>query len=392
MATPSTPTPTPDAPLVSSLGEWTATGRYASVPDDWHIVITDVEGSTRAIAEGRYKQVNAVGVASIVAVANACGGDAFPFVFGGDGATLAMPPEWLDKAIATLEGLRARTLRNTGLRLRVGAVSVGQVRRAGGDVRLAWREMPAGFRLALFSGGGLTVAEALVKAGRQEAPSHAEVAPPVSVEGLECRWNDIPSRHGRIMSLLVRPRGHDLSHLAPLLALLESLGPGIVPVHHDQVPLTWPPRHLATELAMRADTRWRRTFKHAGVWLLTGLFSRIVRRQSTQATSLAGRYLRSLGANADHVKLDDTFRAVLDLRDDQAAQVEALLGQLQAQERIDFGLHYSDHALMTCFVRNLDRHLHFVDGGDGGYAMAAVALKRSLEPRAACPSCSDACP
>lgn len=370
--------PLPDAPTVVSLAEWTTAGRYAAVPDDWHIVITDVEGSTQAIAEGRYKQVNAVGVASIVAVANACGGDVFPFVFGGDGATLAVPPEWLDAAMATLEGLRARTLRNTGLRLRVGSVSVGQVRQAGGDVRLAWREMPAGFRLALFSGGGLTVAEALVKAGRQEAPAEPAAAPAVSVEGLECRWNDIPSQRGRIMSLLVRPRGHDLSHLAPLLALLESLGPDIVPVHHDKVPLTWPPRHLATELAMRADARWRRALRQAGVWLLTGLLSRIVRRQSADADSIAGKYLRSLGPNADHVKLDDTFRAVLDLREAEAAQVEALLSQLRAQGRIDYGLHYSDHALMTCFVRNLDRHLHFVDGGDGGYALAAAALKRSL--------------
>ncbi len=376
-APPGALTPMPDAPVVTSLREWTATGRYAGLPDDWHIVITDVEGSTQAIAEGRYKQVNAVGVASIVAVANACGGDVFPFVFGGDGATLAVPPEWRDRALQTLERLRARTLRNTGLRLRVGSVSAGQVRQAGGDVRLAWREMPAGFRLALFSGGGLTIAESLVKAHPQQPPA-LQASAPVSVEGLECRWNDIPSHRGRIMSLLVRPRDHGLSHLEPLLALLDALGPDIVPVHHDKLPLTWPPQHLAAEQAMRTDGRGWRALKQAGLWLLTGLFSRIVRRQSADADSVAGRYLRSLGPNADHVKLDDTFRAVLDLREDEAAQVEALLAQLRAQGRIDYGLRYSDHALMTCFVRNLDRHLHFVDGGDGGYALAAAALKRSL--------------
>ena len=114
------------------------------------------------------------------------------------------------------------------------------------------------------------------------------------------------------------------------------------------------------------------------MWLLTGLLSRIVRWQAADASSRAGAYLRSLGDNADQVKLDDTFRAVLDLRDDEARQVEALLEQLKAQGRIDYGLHYSDHALMTCFVRSLDRHMHFVDGGDGGYALAALALKRSL--------------
>ncbi len=30
---------------------------------------------------------------------------------------------------------------------------------------------------------------------------------------------------------------------------------------------------------------------------------------------------------------------------------------------------------MTCFVKNQQNHIHFIDGGDGGYAMAARMLK-----------------
>ena len=32
---------------------------------------------------------------------------------------------------------------------------------------------------------------------------------------------------------------------------------------------------------------------------------------------------------------------------------------------------------MTCFVDGLSdgKHIHFIDGGDGGYAMAAMKLK-----------------
>jgi hypothetical protein len=35
---------------------------------------------------------------------------------------------------------------------------------------------------------------------------------------------------------------------------------------------------------------------------------------------------------------------------------------------------------MTCYVQNLSdtAHIHFVDGGDGGYAMAAKQLKQQL--------------
>ena len=36
---------------------------YEPVPDDWIVMISDVRGSTRAIEEGHYKDVNMVGAA-----------------------------------------------------------------------------------------------------------------------------------------------------------------------------------------------------------------------------------------------------------------------------------------------------------------------------------------
>jgi hypothetical protein len=46
-------------------------------------------------------------------------------------------------------------------------------------------------------------------------------------------------------------------------------------------------------------------------------------------------------------------------------------------------MHVADAALMTCLVFDLaeSRHLHFIDGGDGGFAMAARELKRQLANR-----------
>jgi hypothetical protein len=47
--------------------------------------------------------------------------------------------------------------------------------------------------------------------------------------------------------------------------------------------------------------------------------------------------------------------------------------------KLVYGLHISDRALMTCLVfeRN-GRQVHFVDGADGGYAVAAKAMKRRI--------------
>lgn len=41
----------------------------------------------------------------------------------------------------------------------------------------------------------------------------------------------------------------------------------------------------------------------------------------------------------------------------------------------------SKESLVTCFVQSTDpgEHIHFVDGGDGGYAMAAKQLKTQIK-------------
>ena len=82
---------------------------YQPLPDDWLLGLSDVVDSTKAIAAGRYKVVNTAGAAVIAAVTNALRGRAFPFAFGGDGASFAVGPGDAEAARAALENL-ARTL------------------------------------------------------------------------------------------------------------------------------------------------------------------------------------------------------------------------------------------------------------------------------------------
>ena len=87
--------------------------RYTPLPDDWSVGIADVVESTKAIAEKRYKAVNMAGAAVIAAVTNALGGREFPFVFGGDGASFAVPPGDADAARSGAGGDRGLGRRRT---------------------------------------------------------------------------------------------------------------------------------------------------------------------------------------------------------------------------------------------------------------------------------------
>jgi hypothetical protein len=104
---------------------------YRPVPEDWVVLATDISGSTRAIEEGRYKDVNMLGAASITVVLNVCGDIDIPYVFGGDGATLVVPQMLADNATRALAGLKAVSSKIFGLELRVGIVPVADVRSRG---------------------------------------------------------------------------------------------------------------------------------------------------------------------------------------------------------------------------------------------------------------------
>ncbi len=78
-------------PVFDSFGGLMEPALYKPLPDDWTIGIADIVQSTKAIRENRYRSVNMAGAAVIAALKNSLDGSDFPYVFGGDGASFAVP-------------------------------------------------------------------------------------------------------------------------------------------------------------------------------------------------------------------------------------------------------------------------------------------------------------
>jgi hypothetical protein len=95
----------------------------------------------------------------------------------------------------------------------------------------------------------------------------------------------------------------------------------------------------------------------------------------------SAEYSESMGRHSDFRKFDDILRMVVDCSASQAASIRALFDDLRAQGKVSFGVHESSAALMTCFVYDVKdgKHIHFVDGENGGYCMAAKQLKAQLK-------------
>src|ERR1700710_1377479 len=238
-------------PVFRGFGSLMDPALYSPLPGDWTIGVADIVESTQAIAEQRCKAVNMAGAAVIAAVTNALEGREFPFVFGGDGASFAVSPDDFDRVRDALAATARWVQDDLNLVMRVALVPVASVRAQGLDVRVARFAPSPNLSYAMFSGGGLGCAEAAMKRGEFCVPKAAPGTQP-DLSGLSCRFEEIPSARGLILSVLVAPM-RNADHRAfrkvieDVIALVERSPDAGRPVSPDGPPLKWPPAGMEFE-------------------------------------------------------------------------------------------------------------------------------------------------
>ena len=368
-----------DLPARTRFADLADPAIYVPAPDDWSVVLTDVVGSTQAVAAGRYRDVNYVGAASIAAVLNASGRADVPFVFGGDGATLVVPPSLLEASLGALAALQRHATERMTLPLRVGVVPMREIREAGREIAIARLRVSPHYDQALFMGSGMAWAEDRVK-NPQTASRYASTAEPSSgadpYAGLECRWEDIPSPHGETVALLVEALGDEPTAIyREILEDVERIyGDDANPIALPQLKLSASPRRFSPEVRLRHEGS---VGKRAELWARNLLGRALIRRRSVTSETDWGAYPTFLQAATDHRKFDGVLRMILAGTPDQRRELVEALDERFERGEAAWGLHVSDRAVMTCLVyERMGQQVHFVDGAEGGYTAASVGFKK----------------
>jgi hypothetical protein len=231
----------------------------------------------------------------------------------------------------------------------------------------------------MFSGGGLGWADAAMKRGEFAVASAPAGAQP-DLSGLSCRFEEIPSTRGLILSVLVVPAtGADprafRKVIEDVIGLTEQSPDAGRPVPPGGPPLRWPPAGLEYEArAARGGT----LLKRRTVALAFTLWAYVVLRFGIKVGGFVPKnYIRQVVENSDFRKYDDGLRMILDCTPELERRLTQLLERAAANKVVRYGLHRQDAAMMTCFAPSVMRsdHVHFIDGASGGYASAATALK-----------------
>ncbi len=376
---------------LSEFADITDISKFKDIPKDWVIIITDVAQSTAAIAAGRYKDVNLLGACSIVAILNIVDEVEIPFIFGGDGASLVIPPRFIRESEIALVALQKMAQEEFKLELRAGIVPIEDII-DNHSLKVAKLRVSENYSQAILRGGGITYATRLIK---ERATSHL-YSPQVNnnlaianYTGLECRWQDIPSRHEEIMSLIVNVTAPSQSQIDAIyyeiIQQIEHIyGKDIDcnPVVVDNLQLSFLKKNLASETKVFAayKKRWQKMFY---IWKLRliNLLGLIFMRFNIKIAGFNwGDYKQIVSETTDFKKFDDCLRMVISGKIKQRQRLISYLDKQFLKGRLVYGIHISDRALMTCLVfERGGRQVHFIDGADGGYTLAALEMKERMK-------------
>ena len=234
-------------------------------------------------------------------------------------------------------------------------------------------------------GGGLTYATELIK-----NPATTDLymldltssSSPANLSGLECRWQDIPSRHGETVSLLVlATQNEEYRDVIEQIQLIYGAGDRHNPITRDHLSLSFSPITLSKETKVRASTNhWLSKLRYLIKIQFENLLGWIFMKFKLNVCGTDwSKYQDVVAAATDYRKFDDMLRMVIAGDALQREDLTDYLEQKYRSGKLAYGLHVSNRALLTCLVFDRNgRQVHFVDGADGGYAMAAKEMKARM--------------
>ena len=357
---------------------------YKKIPNDWYVITSDIKSSTKAIENGMYKQVNFIAALTIIGILNINRDEDFPYVFGGDGASLIIPANLLEQSKKVLLEASKKAKSAFDLELRIGFVSVKEIEEKGSFIELTKFKISDSYTQAIIRGNGLELAEELLKSQynkyKVEDNFTHEYNP--NFEGLECRWENIKTPKDETISVLIKSinqKDNNKIYTNCIKRIEEIAG-----IHSDRNPLktqnqlnlSFNPKILNAEASIFTQNTVSKFFTISRL-MLENFLGLILMRYSIAKW---GQYKNIILKTTDTEKFDDMLRMVISTKRNQTKELEKYLEEEYQNKNLVYGIHKSDSALMTCLIfQRHGKHIHFIDSSNGGYALAEKKIKNRLK-------------
>lgn len=305
---------------------------FSEVPPDWHVIIADVKNSTAAVNAGRHNDVNLVAAGSLIAALNIAKSKKIeiPFFFSGDGGTILVPEEILHDVLNGLTLHNLNSIKNLGLQLHIGSISIKEILEAGQFIKIAKVRFGDGLNKAITIGGGLRYVETIIKKSSRPEQKGASDSGELNLTGLECRWDKIkpPTEENEIVCYLVETAepGMQMEVYRDVLMKIDEIYGSIEkrnPLSFDNLKLLLNFQKLRKEM-MAKFGKWKGNY--FTIEYVKTFFGRLLFRYH----STGKRYLNQLISNADTLIIDGRINTIISGKMDKRIK---LIEYLSAEEK-----------------------------------------------------------
>jgi hypothetical protein len=359
--------------IIHDLKEISDFSYYQEVPENWMIVATDVKNSTNAIEQGRYKDVNMIGALTIISILNLDRTLDIPFVFGGDGAFLLIPPDIIKESEQALMAVQRISADSYNLELRINMLPVNDIYSFNKKIFITKYWVTDEYSQAIIKGGGLEHCDFLMKTtDKYQVKCRIDNNFKVDFEGLECRWKNIPSPKDEVLSILIKSCDDNYANIIDSLEAIIGSHENRHPINLNHLELTFRSKDLSTEASAYSSNYLKKQL-YIVKFKVINLIGLILMGFKV---NLWKTYKNRIASSTDTEKFDDMLRMTVSATSEQAEDLIAYLEKEATSNKIIYGIHRADSSLITCLIfERHGKHIHFVDAAKGGYAMAAKMFK-----------------
>ncbi|TMM29863.1 DUF3095 domain-containing protein [Polaribacter aestuariivivens] len=361
---------------------------FNSVPNNWTVVVTDIVNSTSVIRKGKHNDVNLVATGSIITVLNKIktidSNITIPYFFGGDGATFLVPDEILSSVFLALENYAKHVKNNFNFTLRVGKIAVSEVYKSEATIRIAKLKLNPFLVTPVVIGNGLKYAEKFIKDNFNTSLEVSYKNVPIDLEGMECRWDEIEpiSEDKKVICLLVMCKNE--TKQAEIFTKIMDEIDYIFGELSERAPITTVKLKLNTSLAKIKHEMYARLGKLDRKYLIKNWLITNFGKLYFKYFKAGKEYLFKVSQLSDTIMLDGSINTVFSGNENQINKLKLLLDSLESDREIIYGIHATYASIMSCYIEDREeKHIHFVDGTEGGYTSAAGELKRKLNAHTA---------
>jgi len=357
---------------------------FSSVPKTWSVIVTDIENSTNAVANGFHNDVNLSATGSIITVLNTLKGInkkiKIPYFFGGDGSTFIVPNTVLKPILLALNNYSQHIKKTTQLNLRVGQLGVQEIYNENISLKITKIRHNKYFTTPVVLGNGLKYAEKIIKKNFHASAIKSLKTTDLNLEGMECRWDEIyPNEtEKKVICLLVDC--DDENNQAKIYGKVMGDIDFIFGSLDNRNPISTLKLKLNTSLGKIKREMYAKTGKYRIVYLVSNWLITIIGKFYFKLFKSGKSYKYKVTQLSDTIMIDGFLNTVITGTNEQVNRLKMILDDLESNHKIVYGMHITHASIMSCYIEDRqEKHVHFVDGTEGGYTSAAIMFKEKLK-------------